>query len=85
MEIVANQQHTTLGTLMTEPTLPFAAWASAEIERLEARVAELEKATASVLEASDEFRAGMGPEWEGDPLTDACDELRAVIAKESCP
>jgi hypothetical protein len=32
-----------------------------------------------VLSASDEFRAGMGPEWEGDPLTDACDQLRAAL------
>jgi hypothetical protein len=42
---------------------------------------EIRKAVESVLEASDEFRVGMGPEWQGDPLTDACDELRAVLAE----
>jgi hypothetical protein len=67
---------------MTETTTPFSAWASAEIARLEAHKAELRRAAEGVLEASDEFRAGMGPEWEGDPLTDACDELRAILAKD---
>jgi hypothetical protein len=37
----------------------------AENARLRARNAELRGAAESVLEASDEFRAGMGLEWEG--------------------
>jgi hypothetical protein len=36
-------------------------------------------AAKDVLSASDEFRAAMGSEWEGDPLTDACDQLRAAL------
>jgi hypothetical protein len=55
---------------------------AAEIDRLWARIAEIQNAAASVLLASDDFHGGMGSEWEGDPLTHACDELRAVLAKE---
>jgi hypothetical protein len=55
---------------------------AAEIDRLPARIAEIQNAAESVLEASDDFHGAMGQEWEGDPLTDACDELRTVLAKE---
>lgn len=52
-------------------------------QRLESRPStsgqEISEAIKEVLEASDEFREGMGPEWEGDPLTDACDRLRAAF------
>jgi hypothetical protein len=48
-------------------------------QRLEAKGGIIDAAN-EVLSASDEFREGMGPEWEGDPLTDACDRLRAAIS-----
>jgi len=36
-------------------------------------------AVQDVLSAHDKFRSAMGPWWEGDPLTDACDKLRAAF------
>jgi hypothetical protein len=49
MEAVTNQQHTTFRgvTMTTETSTPFSTWASAEIERLEARNAELSRTSAS--------------------------------------
>jgi hypothetical protein len=70
---------------MGETTAAYVRRLEAEIARLRAHNAELRRAAEGVLEASDEFRAGMGPEWQGDPLTDACDELRAVLDKEPAP
>jgi hypothetical protein len=35
-----------------------------------------------IVEANDEFRAGMPFDWEGDPLQDACDRARAFIDKD---
>jgi hypothetical protein len=37
------------------------------------------EAAKEVLSANEDFRAGMSPEWDGDPLTDACDKLQAEI------
>lgn len=34
----------------------------------------------NVLKANDDFRAGMPPDWEGDPLQDACDAAKASLA-----
>jgi hypothetical protein len=51
-------------------------------QRLEARE-EVSEATQQVLSAEQKFRDSMGPEWEGDPLTDACDRLRAALEAAS--
>lgn len=43
----------------------------------------LRKALDGILGAEEEFREGMPVGWEGDPLTDACDAARKVIAELS--
>jgi hypothetical protein len=34
----------------------------------------------SILDAEKEFREAMGEHWEGDPLSDACDQARKMLA-----
>lgn len=43
----------------------------------------LRRALDAILSAEQEFREGMPIGWEGDPLTDACDEARKVIAAQT--
>jgi hypothetical protein len=40
---------------------------------------ELLKLLNAVLDANDDFRAGMPDDWQGDPLQDACIEARNAI------
>jgi hypothetical protein len=40
----------------------------------------LRVALEAILKANDEFRAGMPDGWEGDPLQDACNDARALLA-----
>lgn len=43
------------------------------------RIRELEEALRDVLSANDEFRAQLPDDWDGDPLTDACDRARTAL------
>lgn len=38
------------------------------------------KALEEILAAEKDFREGMPPGWEGDPLTDACEAARRALA-----
>jgi len=39
----------------------------------------LRAAGKKIIEADDEFRASLGPHWEGDPVSDACDAARDLF------
>lgn len=41
----------------------------------------LVKALEEILSAEKEFREGMPPGWEGDPLTDACASARTALSQ----
>ena len=49
-------------------------------ERAFAQRDKLADAILEILKANDEFRAGMPDEWEGDPLQDACEAARKLVA-----
>lgn len=40
----------------------------------------LVKALQDIIDENDEFRKGMPADWEGDPLEDACDAAKVVLA-----
>lgn len=41
---------------------------------------KLAMAIIEILKANDDFRAGMPQGWEGDPLQDACEAARKLVA-----
>ena len=42
---------------------------------------EMYEALRAIIEKSDDFLSTMGPNWEGDPLSDACTAAKSVLAK----
>src|SRR5215469_10177511 len=48
-------------------------------QKAEARNSELIKALEDILGAEEDFREAMGPFWEGDLLSDACDAARQIL------
>jgi hypothetical protein len=56
-----------------------------KLESAEAQRDTLKTAAAAVVAAAAEFRAGMTPEWDGDPLSDACEALDAALASIQTP
>ena len=49
--------------------------------RLIAAAPAMYEALARIIEKSDDFLSTMGPNWEGDPLSDACTAAKSVLAK----
>lgn len=39
------------------------------------------KALETIIETEQEFRSTMRPDWDGDPLSDACDEAKALLSR----
>jgi hypothetical protein len=56
-----------------------------EIEPLRREAASLRKALKKILRANDAFVSAMPNEYEGDSLTDACDEARALLGDVGRP
>jgi|GEM_PF-6986127 len=56
--------------------------AAAEIDRLRAQLASARKALEEIIDAEKEFREQMGADWEGDPVSDACDRARLLLTDE---
>ncbi len=44
------------------------------------RIDELKMALVRIIEANDRFRKSLPDDWEGDPLNDACEAARALLA-----
>jgi len=49
--------------------------AADEIERLR-------NGLRSIIAADDEFKASLGPHWDGDPVSDACDKSRDLLLEK---
>ena len=45
-----------------------------------ARVEALTKALQKIIDADDDFRRSLPPDWDNDPVTDACHEACAALA-----
>jgi hypothetical protein len=48
----------------------------------DAQLASARKALTEIIDAEKEFRDAMGSNWEGDPLSDACDAARAALTDD---
>lgn len=70
---------------MTEYTITYtnlpveASVGDPEIGKLRAEVERLRAALRSIIDANSEFRATLPPDWESDPVNDACEAARSVI------
>ena len=58
--------------------------AADEIERFRAQLASARKALEKIINAEKEFREQMGADWEGDPVSDACDRAKLLLSDEQC-
>lgn len=54
--------------------------AKAKIETAESALRLVREALKNILSANDEFRASLPADWEGDPLHDACEAARPLVA-----
>ncbi len=58
----------------------FAKSPSDDDARLMTLAPNLVKALEDILEIEQEFRSTMPADWDGDPLSDACDAAKALLA-----
>ncbi len=49
---------------------------------LQSELAAARKALEEIIEANNDFRAGMPADWDGDPLQDAIDAARAALSSK---
>lgn len=58
---------------------------AAELEKLRSQFDSAHQAMRGIIEANNDFRAGMPPDWEGDLLQDAIDAARLALSDEQKP
>ena len=52
------------------------------IEVMADEITRLRAALREIIDAEKEFREQMGADWEGDPVSDACDRAKLLLADE---
>jgi hypothetical protein len=57
--------------------------AADEIGVLRAQLASARKALEEIIDAEKEFREQMGADWEGDPVSDACDRAKLLLTDDT--
>ncbi len=49
------------------------------------KIERLQAAGKKIIEADDQFRASLGPHWDGDPVSDACEAARDLFCLNQQP
>ena len=62
-----------------------AAFTGEEVLAMHAEIERLKALIRSIIDANNEFRMTLPPDWESDPVNDACEAARAVIEQLTPP
>jgi DNA repair exonuclease SbcCD ATPase subunit len=54
-----------------------------EVDDLRDQLASARKALEEIIDAEKEFREQMGADWEGDPVSDACDRAKLLLTDDT--